>query len=207
MAAIVVPLGATQVALPWYIRRGVRDEERTARLPGDDIVIRPETGYTMAITIRAGAPAIWPWLVQMGQDRGGFYTYERVENLLGANIHNASRIVPAWQQLEVGNTVRLTPDAYFGQPGQFMRVAEVDPNRALVFRQTLPNGSTATWAFLLLPEQDGTTRVIMRRRGGRPTLFDRIMCAGYAVMDRAVLYGLRQRAEGVTARGAESDHS
>jgi hypothetical protein len=96
----------------------------------------------------------------------------------------------------VGDRVRLTPDPYFGQPGQFMTVAEIHVERALVFRQTLPNGSPASWAFLLQPEDHGRTRVVMRRRGGDPTLFDRVMAPGYAFMDRGMLHGLRQRAEG-----------
>jgi hypothetical protein len=84
-----------------------------------------------------------------------------------------------------------------------MIVAEIQPQRALVFRQTLPNGSTATWAFLLVPQDGGTTRVIMRRRGGRPTAFDRVMSPGYVFMDRGMLRGLRERAEGSAIRGHE----
>lgn len=194
--ALLVPLAAAHALLPRYTRRGTTDDERRSPLPGDDIVVEPNTGYTMAITIHAAPSAIWPWLVQMGQGRGGFYTHEWVENLLGADIRNANRIVAEWQQLEVGEHVRLTPDPYLGQPGQFMTVAEIQPERALVFRQTLPNGSPASWAFLLVPEAEGATRVLMRRRGGVPTLFDRVMAPGYAFMDRGVLDGLRRRAEG-----------
>jgi hypothetical protein len=156
----------------------------------------------MATTIGTGPSEIWPWLVQMGQGRGGFYTHEWIENLLGADIHNADRVVSAWQQVAVGDAVRLTPDPYFGQRGQFMTVAEIQPERALVFRQTLPNGSPASWAFLLLPKADRMTRVVMRRRGGDPTLFDRVMAPGYTLMDRGVLRGLRQRAEKTALRNS-----
>jgi hypothetical protein len=70
------------------------------------------------------------WLVQMGQGRGGFYTHEWVENLLGADIRSANCVVPEWERLEVGAQVRLTPDRYLGQPGQFMTtVAEIQPER------------------------------------------------------------------------------
>jgi hypothetical protein len=86
-----------------------------------------------------------------------------------------------------------------------MIVAEIQPQRALVFRQTLPNGSAASWAFFLLPQDDGTTRVITRRRGGRPTVFDRVMSPGYVFMDRGMLRGLRERAEGSAIRGHEGD--
>jgi hypothetical protein len=150
----------------------------------------------MGMTIHAPPSAIWPWLVQMGQGRGGFYTHEWIENLLGADIHNVDRVVSAWQRLEVGDKIRLTPDPYLGQPGQLMTVAEIQPERALVLRQTLPNGSPASWAFLLRTEGHGRTRILMRRRGGGPTLFDRVMAPGYALMDRGMLHGLRQRAEG-----------
>ena len=169
-AAVLVPLVAGHVILPWYTRWGTSEAERRTPLPGDDVVPNPETSYTMGITIHAAPSDIWPWLVQMGQGRGGFYTHEWIENLLGAHIHNADRVVCAWQQLEVGDTVRLTPDPYVGRPGQFMTVAESQPERALVFRQTLPNGSPASWAFVLRPEDHGRTRVVMRRRGGGPTL-------------------------------------
>jgi hypothetical protein len=141
----------------------------------------------------------------MGQGRAGFYTHEWAENLLGADIHNVDRVVPAWLQLEVGDRIRLTPDPYFGQPGQFMTVAEIQPERALVFPQTLPNGSPASWTFLLVPENNETTRVVMRRRGGTPTLFDRVMAPGYAFMDRGMLLGLRRRVEGTLLRDAAHD--
>jgi hypothetical protein len=205
-AAVLVPIAA-HALLPWYTRRGTKEHEWVAPIPGDDLVPDPKTGYTMAVSIRAASSEIWPWLVQIGQGRGGFYTHEWVENLLGANIHNTDRIVPAWQQLAVGDTVRLTPDPYLGQPGQFMTVAAIDPERMLVFRQTLPNGSAASWAFLLLPEDDATTRVVMRRRGGDPTLFDRVMAPGYAFMDKGMLRGLRRRAERMVPTDSAHDRS
>jgi hypothetical protein len=204
-AMAVVPLAAAHALLPWYARRGTSDDERSVPLPGDDIVHGPKTGYTMAMTIRATPSEIWPWLVQIGQGRGGFYTHEWVESLLGANIRNANRINLAWQRLEVHDTVRLTPDPYFGQRGQFMTVTEIQPERALVFRQTLPNGSIASWAFLLLPEEGGTTRVVMRRRGGDPTLFDRVMAPGYVFMDRGMLHGLRRRVEEAVLRDSQHE--
>ena len=89
-AAILVPVVAAHALFPGT-HVGEREDERGAPLPGDDIVPHPKTGYTMAITIRAAPSDIWPWLVQMGQGRGGFYTHEWVENLLSADIHNADR--------------------------------------------------------------------------------------------------------------------
>ena len=88
-----------------------------------------------------------------------------------------------------------------------MIVAEMQPVRVLVLRQTLPNGSPASWAFLLVPQDDGTTRVIMRRRGGRPTVFDRVMSPGYVLMDRGMLRGLRDRVERTAIRDYDADGS
>ena len=118
-----------------------------------------------------------------------------MENLLGANIRNADSIVPTLQNLASGDTVRLTPDPYHGLPGQFLVVAEIQPRRALVFRQVLPNGSPGTWTFVLNRLNDGNSRLLFRRRGTQPSLFDRIMAPGYVLMDRGMLRGIRSRAE------------
>lgn len=194
-AALPVVLAGPYLLLPWYARWGTRAHERRAPLPGDDLVPHARAGYTLAITIDAAPSAIWPWLVQMGQGRGGFYTHVWVERLLRADLHNAERIAPAFQHLAVGDLVSLTPDPYFGHPAQVMTVAEIRPPHALVFRQTLPNGTTSSWALVLHPQDDGTTRLLSRRRGRRPTLFDRVMAPGYVYMDRGVLHGIRDRVE------------
>jgi hypothetical protein len=142
-----VVIAASYGLLPWYSQWGTYAHERSASFPGDEIVVDPRTGYTLAITIDAAGSEIWPWLVQMGQGRGGFYTHEWVENLLDADIQNAERVDPALQRLAVGDEIRLTPDPYLGQPGQFMTVARIEPQRWLVFSQTLPNGSRRRGLF------------------------------------------------------------
>lgn len=195
-AAVLLALSSMPyLLLPWYSRWGTAPEERRAALPGDAFIPQSRTGYTMATNIRAAPAEVWPWLVQMGQGRAGFYTYEVIESLLGAGIRNVDSIVPTLQNLAVGDTVRLTPDPYHGLPGQFLVVAEIQPQRALVFRQILPNGSPGTWSFVLIQHND-MTRLLFRRRGTRPSLFDRIMAPGYVLMDRGMLRGIRSRAEG-----------
>jgi hypothetical protein len=164
-------------------------------LAGDSIVPDATTGYTLAITIHPTPEDVWPWLAQMGQGRGGSYTHTWVENLLGADIHNAADIIASMQDLCVGDTIRLTPNPYLGAPGQFMLVAVADPPRTLVFRQRLPSGGVASWAFFLPESEEGGTRLIMRRRGNHPSLFDLLMEPGYVFMDRGVLRGIRDRAE------------
>lgn len=186
---------AAHLLLPFYVRWGTRDDERRVPLPGDEIVAHPHTGYTLAVTIEATPSEIWPWLAQMGQGRAGFYTLEWVETVMGADIHNADRLIPVLQRVAPGDTIRLTPDPYLGQPGQFMTVAAMQPERALVFRQTLPNGTVASWALVIRPEDGHAVRLVTRRCGGPPTVFDRVMRPGYALMDRGVLRGIRARAE------------
>jgi hypothetical protein len=89
-----------------FMIRGTTLEERSARLPGDDIVPDPRCTSTRAITIDAPAEDVWPWIAQMGQGRAGMYSYELLENLFGCDMHNADRIVPALQAIVVGDRIR-----------------------------------------------------------------------------------------------------
>lgn len=90
---------------PWQERWGATDEEVALRLPGDELVEEPAKQVTRAITIDATREEVWPWIVQLGADRGGFYTYDRLENLVGLDIHSADEIVDEWQDLEIGDVV------------------------------------------------------------------------------------------------------
>jgi hypothetical protein len=118
---------------------------------------------TRAITITAPANQVWPWIAQLGQGRGGFYSYDWLENLVAhIDIHNADRIVPEWQHLTVGSEVRLAPQLP-------LQVAALDVGRAVVLRGNVPMGQGAppydfTWAFVVLPQPDGTTRLVVRER-------------------------------------------
>ena len=187
---------------PWICRLSVTWQEAKAELPGDEIVKNPTQGYTMGTTIMAPASRVWPWLVQMGQGKGGFYTHEWVENILGADIHNADSILPRFQVLEVGDTIRLTPDPYFRKQGQSMRVALVDSPFALVYKQVLPNGSLSTWSFTLR-DKFNSTRLLFRRRGQMPAILDRVLKPGYYFMDNGMLSGIKQRVE-LTSRDIHS---
>ena len=180
---------------PGLCRRGVTEAETSALLPGDDIVRSSTSGYTLATSIAAFPSEVWPWLVQMGQGRAGFYTYEWIENLIGANIHNANTIVPELQHIAPGDSVWLTPDPYLDRPGQYLVVAHLYPPKALVYRQVLPNRSVGSWAYVLHPGPDNSTRLVFRRRSSKPSLFDRIMKPGYYFMDMGMLAGIKKRAE------------
>jgi hypothetical protein len=159
---------------------------------------------TRGITIHAPAEEVWPWLIQIGQDRGGFYSYTWLENLFGARIHNADRLLPKIAPRQVGDTVWMTPPERYDGKG-CMRVAQVEPERALVlvspddYGEAIKSGYAAqgTWAFLLAPVDKQITRLIVRSRSGpelsagRVLVFDPI----HFIMERKMMLGIRDRAE------------
>jgi hypothetical protein len=103
------PWAYALVIRPWHLRWGATDEEVEKPLPGDELVPEPVIESTRAITVHAPVEAVWPWLAQLGQDRGGFYSYEWLENLAGAWMRNALSIHPEWQHREVGRPCSCTP--------------------------------------------------------------------------------------------------
>ena len=138
----------------YYLRWGATDAETAGALPGDDFLPSADLQATRAITIKAPAEAVWPWLAQMGQGRGGFYSYDFLENLQGLDIHSADRIHPEWQDIQAGDRFHLAPAA-----SSDLEIAVVDAGNALVLR--VPPGSPPgpfdfTWAFVLGPQPAGT---------------------------------------------------
>jgi uncharacterized protein YndB with AHSA1/START domain len=195
---------------PWHLRWGATPEDVRKRLPGDELVPHPTVESTRAVTIRAPAREVWRWLVQLGQDRGGFYSYNFLENLAAADIHNADRIVPEMQHLKVGDFVPMAP-AEWGIPTAGFTVVGIEPERAIVWRQGWPEdvenlgpseaASRGTWAFVLEELDEGTTRLILRERSGRgPRIRDVIahylfMERQHFVMERGMLKGIKEQAE------------
>ncbi|PRC44756.1 hypothetical protein C6A85_98610, partial [Mycobacterium sp. ITM-2017-0098] len=114
---------------PWMYQWGATREEAIAGLPGDELVVADGPRTTRAVTIDAAPGAVWPWLAQIGEDRGGFYSYSRLERAVGADIHNASTIHPEWQDLHVGDTVWLARRG--GERGRQV-VAALQPESDLV---------------------------------------------------------------------------
>ncbi|MFC1996534.1 hypothetical protein ACFLXI_02865, partial [Chloroflexota bacterium] len=149
---------------PWYSKWGATETEVNKPLPGDDQVPNPNMENTRAITIQAPVESVWPWLVQMGQGRGGLYSYERLENLIGCEMDNADRIKSEYQDLKVADKVRLAPD---GGPPPFV-VTAIEPGRAIILGGSAP---PTTWGFILEPIDENTTRLIIRfRQEYEPTL-------------------------------------
>jgi hypothetical protein len=198
------------VVRPWHMNWGATDEEVRKRLPGDELVLHPMLESTRALTIRAPAQEVWRWLVQLGQDRGGFYSYDRLENLAGADIHNVDRIVPRMQHLKVGDFVPMAPVEWSVPTGGFT-VVRIEPERAIVWRQGWPDDldnmspselqERGTWAFVLEKVDEETTRLILRERSGlKPRMRDVLLNylfieRQHFIMERRMLKGIKERAE------------
>jgi hypothetical protein len=200
-AALVAGAAAAAYPVPlrqWCLTWGARCDEVRRELPGDELLLEPDITSTRAVTIDAPPSAVFPWLVQMGTGRGGAYTYDWIENLLGLDMHSADRILPEFQHLQVGDVLPLGPSG----PG--MRAEVLEPDRALVFRSEDGNW---VWSFVLVPE-DGGTRLISRNRiatprvNGATRLFNRVvMEPGSLIMERKMLLGIRRRAEALAPAG------
>ena len=140
---------AAGVALLYAARRyyrnwGTTKEECRMALPGDELVSWPAVQTTEGVWIDAPPGAVWPWLVQMGQDRGGLYSYQTLENLVGLHYHNADRIHPEWQRLAPGDVMRLAPKGWMGlRDGIAMTVVDVVEQQSIVLRGTAPPSSLA----------------------------------------------------------------
>ena len=135
------------------INWGASDAEANARLPGDKLLVEADGVATRAITIDAPASAVWPWIAQMGPSpRGGAYTYDWIENLLGLDMHSTDRVLPNYQHPQVGDTL------VYGR--NRMRFELVEPRRVLAIRSEDGNW---VWSFVL-DEHEGETRLISRNR-------------------------------------------
>jgi hypothetical protein len=193
----------------WRTRWGATPSEVAGALPGDDLVPAPCWSYTHAITIQAPAATVFPWLKQIGARRGGFYTYQGLENLAGCRITNTARILDLFQDPRVGDPIHLHPE----MPP--LRVVAIEPDRTLVlFGEPAGEGAgiTATWQFVLVPLGERTTRLLARGRydhdgrlssrlSGGPTLVEPMSF----VMERKMLRSIRALAE--AAREAEAEGS
>lgn len=208
--ATVVTVGASAVAYecwlkPWQERWGASDEEVALELPGDELVEEPATQVTRGITIDASREEVWPWIVQLGADRGGFYTYDRLENLFGLDIHSADTIVDDWQDLGIGHVVyadRARTGGWY--------VVDLRPHEALVLKvgdlaagRPLRRNEKLKWEFLwtfaLRDTPAGGTRLLVRERVAfgsalTQTLMTPVGLVSF-VMTRRMLLGIKARAE------------
>jgi hypothetical protein len=208
-----VVLGAAGVGALAFARKELRNlgatcAERRATLPGDEIVPGARSRSTMAVTIDAPPSAVWPWLVQMGCDRAGFYSWDRLDN---GGRPSATEIHPEWQGLAVGDRMMCTPDGHW-----WFKVDRLEPERVLVLRSSIHVGARrpldpsaprprffldGVWTFVLNELPDGKTRLVVRSFGAaRPRLLlgaVNLVLAdpAHVVMQTRQLYNLKRRAE------------
>ena len=171
---------------------GATAEESEGALPGDELLEDADGVATRAIAIDAPPAAVWPWVAQMGPSpRGGAYTYDWIENLLGLNMHSADRVLHEFQHPQVGDTIGYGPN--------HMRVERVEPEQVLAWRSKDGNW---VWTFVL-EERNGSTRLISRNRFRLPTLGAQIgmipMEPASLVMERKMLREIKERAERLAA--------
>jgi hypothetical protein len=180
-----------------YLRWGSNPDELAATLPGDELMPRASITATRAISVAAAADDLWPWIAQLGQGRGGFYSYDFLENLVGCDMHNADRVVAEWQSIAVGDDVHLHPDVA-------LRVAAVDPGTALVLRGGIPMGTVTppydfTWTFAVRAQTGGITRLVVRERYAYTRWWSALLVEPVElisfIMSRRMLLGIRRRAQ------------
>ena len=199
-AILAVPLVAiagivyARFGRPRVLNWGASIEERTRAMPGDTLLPDATLQTTRAITVNAPTSAIWPWLLQMGpRPRGGIYSYDWIERLLGIDIENSNRIMPEFQRLEPGEMMGLN------ESGQGIQVMAVIDQEAIVL-QWVP--ARSIWTFALYPEGASATRLISRNRIRPRNVLAWVgmvifMEAGSLVMERKMLEGIKERAEGL----------
>jgi hypothetical protein len=180
---------------------GLSPEESTADMPGDEVLPTAIGGETRAITIDAPPASVWPWLVQVGFGRGGWYSYDSMDS--GAS---SREILPEFQELAVGDMVPTSPRGG-------LAVRRVDPERALVlyFDSAMaqeqsgtksPTKFAVTWAFVLESLPGDQTRLVERIRypfgeSGKPWIRYTLPMMGFGVFVvlRKQLEGIKERAE------------
>jgi hypothetical protein len=213
-ASAAAAFGYRRVLRPWHERWGATGEEVHAALPGDDLVADPATQSTRAITIHAPADQVWPWVVQLGADRGGFYSYDWLENLFRLGIHSAAQVVPDWQQRAVGDLVHANAA---GTGGWYVK--QVVPNEVLVLQvanvaagRPMRRDEQLRWEFLWTfatkDQGDGTTRLLVRERVGFGSMATRLLMSPVGlvsfVMTQKMMRGIKAHAEASARRSTDA---
>jgi hypothetical protein len=174
---------------PWQLSWGATADEVTRPMVGDGLVKNPTFNATRAVTVNAAAERIWPWIVQMGYKRAGFYSWDILDN---DGIPSAERIIPEYQDLKVGDLVPLSKETD-------AEVVDMEPNSRLLL--VFQSGGTVTWAWGLYKIGAERTRLVTRLRW-RPTsvVSQFVLDAFEIIMMRKCLLGIKRRAEALMER-------
>lgn len=213
LAAAAVAAGYVLAVRPRMLHWGATAQETAAPLPGDELVRTPRMQSTRAVTISAPAAGVWPWLVQLGAGRGGMYSYDLLEKAAGPGMHSADRILPEYQQLDVGDVVPLV---FKGGPDTGIPVRRVETGSVLGLGGTMdprtgqirPSGGAPAgprvefgWTFVLQPVSSRSTRLLSRTRYDYSPLQVGLILRPVLeplqfIMERRMLLGIKSRAEG-----------
>jgi hypothetical protein len=199
LAGLAVLVVVLMIALtPWMDRWGATDEEIAALFPGDELVPEPASFVNRAITINAAPEYIYPWIVQLDATKGGWYSYTWLEAMLNCKMVNADRIHLEWQNLQVGDEVKMCPGEFSPPP---YIVAQIRPDQAIVMGHQENGKWVDLYQFVIVPQTDSTSRLILRTRtmmvGGIWT----VIHPGAFIMERGMLHGIKERAERLAQTG------
>jgi hypothetical protein len=198
-AAIFISLLALAYWFPvrkWFNRWGTTEDELWRVMPGDTIIDQPTNRAMQAVSVKATPEDIWPWLVQLGYQRGGLYSYDWLDRLFGfLDRPSADRILPEFQHIEVGDKIP------WGH-GDSLTVAAVEPNKSLVLDYR-GHGMDWVWQFGLYPIDGNRTRVVTRGTERTPTTLPwriamLVMEPASFIMTTRMLLGVKARAEGLS---------
>jgi hypothetical protein len=176
----------------WFSRWGTSPDELARAMPGDAVIANPTHTATQTVTVNAPPDEVWPWLVQIGHQRGGLYSYDWLDRLFGfLDRPSATRILPEFQQLAVGDKILLGREE--------LTVVVLEPLRALALSYQA-RGMEWVWQFGLYPLDNKRTRLVSRGTERVPNtaaswLFMRMMEPASFVMTRRMLLGIKERAE------------
>jgi hypothetical protein len=206
LGTLAILLGTFVLAVrPWYQSWGATDEEIGRSMPGDEIAPGATVQATRSITIDAGAERVWPWIAQLGQDRGGFYSFDLLENIAGCEMPGGDSLVPARQSWTIGDRLWMYPSDRMGGAG-YAPLRRVIPGRALVFGMRAIGSSPddpddGSWTFVIEPRSDSSSRFIIRGRGASErsllgVAFDRAIFEPVVfVMEKRTMIGIKEMAE------------
>lgn len=204
-SSALLALGHTAFVTPWASHWGATEAERTMPLPGDSLLPADARQETRAITIHATGATVWQWVAQLGQDRGGFYSFDQLENLVGCEMPSVDELRPALQRWQLGDRLWMYPPDKANGTG-FATLRAYEPGRALVFAARSIGLSpvepeNGTWGFHVFALSDSVTRLVVRGRGVPPRpLLGRIFDGAFFgpahfVMERRMLLGIRDLSE------------
>ena len=203
VGAAVAAVAGWKVFERWHRSWGATEDELVMELPGDELTAGPVEQSTRAVTVDATPHDVWPWVVQLGADRGGFYSYDWLENLFGLEIHSADAIVPEWQRLDVDDMVYSDNKRTSGWiivkvvPDEALAMKQADMKVGKAMNRNDGLGFEFQWTFAPRPLPAGGTRLLVRERVAYGRRLTRWLMAPVGlvsfVMTRKMLLGIRQR--------------